>query len=285
LGSEGKIVEIGTLYICPTPIGNLEDITIRTINTLKSVDLIAAEDTRHTLKLLNHFEIKKPLFSYHEHNKIEKGPVLIDKLLSGVNIAQVSDAGMPGISDPGEDLIALAIEAGIEVVGLPGASASVLALIVSGLPTRRFVFEGFLPKKKQERKERLEFLKKEQRTLIFYEAPHRLKTFLKEVYKVFGDRNITLCRELTKTYEEKLRLTLKTAIEYYDEIDPRGEYVIVLEGTSEVYEEKNPVDDLSIVEAVKYHMESGISKKEAIKKVAKSRSLSKNEVYQEVLDL
>lgn len=278
-------MKIGTLYICPTPIGNLEDITIRTINTLKSVDLIAAEDTRHTLKLLNHFEIKKPLFSYHEHNKIEKGPQLIEKLLSGMDIAQVSDAGMPGISDPGEDLIALAIESGIEVIGLPGASASVLALIVSGLPTRRFVFEGFLPKKKQERKERLEMLKKEERTLIFYEAPHRLKAFLKEVYKEFGDRRITLCRELTKTYEEKLRLTLKEAIDYYDETAPRGEYVIVLEGTNEIFEEKNPTDDLSIADAVKYYIGEGLSKKDATKKVAKDRNLSKNEVYQEVLSL
>jgi len=278
-------MEIGTLYICPTPIGNLDDITIRTLNILKEVDLIAAEDTRHTVRLLNHFEIKKPLFSYHEHNKIEKGPVLINRLLQGENIALVSDAGMPGISDPGEDLIRLAIESEIEVVGLPGASASVLALIVSGLPTGQFVFEGFLPKKKTDRKNRLEFLNKEQRTLIFYEAPHRLKAFLKETHGAMGDRRVALCRELTKKYEEKLRMTLSQAIDYYEENQPRGEYVIIMEGNSIEICDENPTENLSIVESVQYYMDQDLSKKDAIKKVAKERKVNKNEIYQEVLDL
>lgn len=278
-------MEIGTLYICPTPIGNLEDITLRTLKVLKEVDLIAAEDTRHSVRLLNYFEIKKPLFSYHEHNKEDKGPILIDKLLAGQNVALVSDAGMPGISDPGEDLIRLAIESAIEVVGLPGASASVLALVVSGLPTNQFVFEGFLPKKKSDRKKRLEFLIKEQRTLIFYEAPHRLKLFLKETFAALGNRRVTLCRELTKTYEEKLRMTLEEAVTYYETTQPRGEFVIVMEGNLEEIVEISPTENLTIPESVEYYLNEGLSKKDAIKKVAKELNVNKNEVYKEVLEL
>lgn len=275
----------GTLYICPTPIGNLEDITYRTIRILNEVDLIAAEDTRHTLKLLNHFEIKKPLISYHEHNKMGKGPVLIDKLNQGQSIALVSDAGMPGISDPGEDIIKLAIEEGIDVVGLPGPSASILALVISGLPTKRFVFEGFLPAKKKDKEAKWVELQSETRTIIMYESPHHLKKYLKELENHLGNRKIALCRELTKTYEEIFRGTVETAIAYYEEHDPRGEYVIIIEGGQVQAAQEMDFEERTIPEWVTYFMAEGLDKKEAVKKTAKQFGLSKNEVYMETLDM
>lgn len=275
----------GTLYICPTPIGNLEDITYRTIRILNEVDLIAAEDTRHTLKLLNHFEIKKPLISYHEHNKMGKGPVLIDKLNQGQSIALVSDAGMPGISDPGEDIIKLAIEEGIDVVGLPGPSASILALVISGLPTKRFVFEGFLPAKKKDKEAKWVELQSETRTIIMYESPHHLKKYLKELENHLGNRKIALCRELTKTYEEIFRGTVETAIAYYEEHDPRGEYVIIIEGGQVQVAQDMDFEERTIPEWVTYFMAEGLDKKEAVKKTAKQLGLSKNEVYMETLDM
>lgn len=275
----------GILYICPTPIGNLEDITYRTIRILNEVDLIAAEDTRHTLKLLNHFEIKKPLISYHEHNKMGKGPVLIDKLNQGQSIALVSDAGMPGISDPGEDIIKLAIEEGIDVVGLPGPSASILALVISGLPTKRFVFEGFLPAKKKDKEAKWVELQSETRTIIMYESPHHLKKYLKELENHLGNRKIALCRELTKTYEEIFRGTVETAIAYYEEHDPRGEYVIIIEGGQVQAAQEMDFEERTIPEWVTYFMAEGLDKKEAVKKTAKQLGLSKNEVYMETLDM
>lgn len=276
----------GILYICPTPIGNLEDITFRTVRILKEVDLIAAEDTRHTLKLLNHFDIKKPLISYHEHNKMGKGPVIIEKLHRGESVALVSDAGMPGISDPGEDIIRLAIEEGIQVVGLPGPSAGILALVISGLSTKSFIFEGFLPSKKKDKISKLEELAKEHRTIIMYESPHRLKKYLKELESYLGNRKIALCRELTKTYEEIFRGTVASAIEHYEVHDPRGEYVIIIEGIEkEISENIIPNENLSIKERVMAYIDMGIDKKEAIKKVAKESNLSKNDVYMETLEI
>lgn len=280
--------EVGKLYICPTPIGNLDDITIRTLNTLKEVDLIAAEDTRHTIKLLNHFDIKKPLTSYHEHNKKDKGDVLIDKLLEGENIALVSDAGMPGISDPGEDIIKMAIYQNIEVDVLPGATASILALILSGLPTDKFVFEGFLSSQSSERKKRLEELKTEYRTMILYESPHRLKNMLKDTLELLGNRKIAVARELTKKYQEVFRGNIEEAIDKFNNEDPRGEFVIVIEGISkENLEdiEENLWQDMSIKEHILTFMEKGFTKKDSIKKVAKERGIPKREVYKESLDI
>jgi 16S rRNA (cytidine1402-2'-O)-methyltransferase len=218
----------GTIYLVATPIGNLGDITIRAIDTLKSVDLIAAEDTRHTLQLLNHFEIRKPLVSYHEHNKKESGQKIIEEVLGGKNVAVVTDAGTPGISDPGEDLVKLAIENEIPVYLMPGPSAAIYGLVISGMSTSRFVFEGFLPALSKPRRERLQFLKDEERTIIFYEAPHRLIKTLSELELNFGNRKIALCRELTKKYEEIERMDIKSAVERYKEKKPAGEYVIVL---------------------------------------------------------
>lgn len=272
----------GTLYLVATPIGNLEDITFRAINTLKEVDFIAAEDTRQTLKLLNHFEIKKPLLSYHEHNKYEAGPKIIERILKGESVALVTDAGTPGVSDPGEDLVKLAIENYINVVHIPGASAFLYALVVSGLSTEKFVFEGFLNRESKQRRERLEFLKNETRTIIFYEAPHRLIKTLNDLYENFGDRKIALCRELTKRYEEITRCTLSEAIKIYEEKEPKGEYVLVLEGKSkeEIEEEKRQeFQDIDIAEHIQKYIDEGLSKKDAIKKVAKERGLKKSEVY------
>lgn len=279
---------IGKLYLCPTPIGNLDDITFRTLKTLKTVDLIAAEDTRHTIKLLNYFEIKKPLTSYHEHNKIEKGKILIDKIIDGDNIALVTDAGMPAISDPGEDLVKLAIEENIEIVALPGATAFVLALVVSGFSTRRFIYEGFLSSNKKARREELEVFKSETRTVILYESPHRLKDLLKDIETVLGDRELSISREITKKYEEVFRGNVKECIEKFTEQDPRGEFIVVLKGVSREKiedEKKEKWQELSIREHIIVCMENGLSKKEAIKKVSKDRTLPKNEVYQEALDL
>lgn len=274
----------GKLYICPTPIGNLEDITIRTLKVLESVDLIAAEDTRHSLRLLNHFEIKKPLTSYHQHNKLEKGPQLIDKVLGGENLALISDAGMPGISDPGEELIALAIESGVEVVGLPGPTASTLALVVSGLSTEKFVFEGFLPSKKGERRQALESLKTETRTMILYESPHRIRKVLEDIDEIYGDRRMSLSRELTKKYEEINRGSAKDILNMYGDREIRGEIVLVIEGSSEIPEVEELSDD-GIRGEIRRYIEKGFSKKDAVKAVAKERKIPKNKVYQESLDI
>lgn len=276
----------GTLYICPTPIGNLEDITLRVLNTLKKVDLIAAEDTRHTIKLLNHYDIKKPLTSYHEHNVKEKGKVLIDKLLNGENIALVSDAGTPGISDPGEDLIKLAIHNEINMVALPGPTASILALILSGLSTDKFVFEGFLSSKKKERKDRLSKLKGEERTIIIYESPHRLKALLSDMEEILGDRQIAIARELTKKYEEVFRGTVRQAKEKFNREGVRGEFVVVVEGISlEENVGKELWKDISIKEHIILYIDQGLSKKEAVKRVAKERKMPKSEVYKESIDI
>lgn len=273
----------GTLFVCPTPIGNLEDITLRTIKVFKKVDIIAAEDTRHTIKLLNHYEIKKTLTSYHEHNKCEKGPVIVEKLINGQNVALVSDAGMPGISDPGEDLIGLAIAKDIKVVALPGATASITALVLSGFPTEKFVFEGFLPSKRKERISELKRLSTESRTMIFYESPHRLLYFLKDMKDVFGNRNISISRELTKIYEETFRGTIKEGIEAFED-NRRGEFVIIVEGR-EVEEEVNSFTELSILEHIRAYMEEGLTKKDAVKVVASDRNLPKNVVYKESINL
>lgn len=278
----------GSIYLVATPIGNLEDITLRAVNILKSVDLIAAEDTRNTLKLLNHFNIKKPLISYHEHNKIESGQKIIQRALGGENIALVTDAGTPGISDPGEGLVKLAIENDIPVYLIPGPAALIYGLVVSGLSTSRFVFEGFLPTDKKGRKNRLENLLNEERTIIFYEAPHKLLRTLEDLYNFFGDRNIALCRELTKKYEEIIRCRLSEALELYKEKKPLGEFVLVLEGKSKEERDKERIkefENISIEEHIKMYIDEGLSKKDAIKKVAKERNLSKSEVYKYSIDL
>jgi len=278
----------GQIYLVSTPIGNLGDITLRALEVLKEVDFIAAEDTRQTLKLLNHFGIKKPLISYHEHNKYESGEKIIKRVLEGENMALVTDAGTPGISDPGEALVKMAIEKDIKVSLIPGPTAFVYGLVVSGLNTSRFVFEGFLPVDKKGRKERLNALLNEERTIIFYEAPHKLIRTLEDLYKTFGDRRIAICRELTKKYEEIIRCTLSEAIEIFKEKKPLGEFVLVLEGLSKEEAKKRQEESLkeiSIEEQVKLYMEDGLSKMDAIKKVAKERGLSKSEVYRRVLDL
>lgn len=226
------VAKTGTLYMCATPIGNLEDMTFRAVRILQEVDLIAAEDTRNSIRLLQHFDIHTPMTSYHEYNKIEKGRSLVGRLLSGQNIALITDAGMPGISDPGEELVRMCLEANIPVTAIPGACACVTALTISGLSTRRFCFEAFLPSDKKERKQILLGLKEETRTTVLYEAPHRLKKTLKELYETLGDRKIALCRELTKKYETVLSMTLTEALAYYEQKEPRGEYVLILEGRS-----------------------------------------------------
>lgn len=276
----------GTLYLCATPIGNLEDITFRVVRTLKEADLIAAEDTRNTIKLLNHFEIKTPMTSYHEYNKVDKAAFLVDKLLSGTNIALVTDAGTPGISDPGEEIVRQAHAAGVPVTSLPGACACITALTLSGLSTRRFSFEAFLPPDKKERRKILEQLKTETRTTILYEAPHHLKATLTELYDALGDRSITLCRELTKIHETVQLMTLSSAISYYDSHSPKGEYVLVLEGKSqkELEEEAQSVwESISIPDHMERYLSQGMSKKEAMKKVATDRGVSKRDIYQSLL--
>ena len=276
----------GILYLVATPIGNLEDITLRAIRTLKEVDLIAAEDTRQTVKLLNHFDIKKPMVSYYEHNKVEKGNYLVEQLLQGKNIALVSDAGSPGISDPGEDLVKLAIANDIEVTMTPGPVAAVTGLVLSGLPTGRFVFEGFLPMNKRARKDRIISLKKEVRTIILYEAPHKLLYTLKDLYEVLGDRNLVIARELTKRFEQVLRCTVAEAIELYESSSPKGEFVLILEGISEneIFEEEiGKWKDVSLEEHFNMYIKKGLDRKEAIKKVAEDRGLSKREVYNNLL--
>ena len=275
----------GKLYICPTPIGNLEDMTYRTIRILNEVDLIAAEDTRHSIKLLNHFEISKPLTSYHEHNKDSKGGYLINKLLEGENIALISDAGMPGISDPGEDIIKQAIEHNIDIEVLPGATASITALVGSGLETAKFAFEGFLDRDKKVRRNQLEELKEERRTIIFYESPHRLKDTLKDMLKVLGNRRIAVNREITKKYQEIIREDIETVINIFNEKEVKGEFVLIVEGFKGEKTVQNSYEDLTEREYVITLMETGMDKKDAIKTVCKDRKLKKDVVYKQVLDL
>ncbi len=276
----------GKLYLCATPIGNLEDITFRVIRTLQEVDLIAAEDTRNSIKLLNHFEIKTPMTSYHEYNKIEKGRKLVEKLQEGVNIALITDAGTPGISDPGEELVKMCYEAGIEVTSLPGPAACITALTLSGLPTRRFAFEAFLPSDKKERQAVLKELVDETRTIILYEAPHRLIKTLQELLDNLGNRRITICRELTKKHETAFATTLEEAISYYEANEPKGECVLVLEGRSREelrQEEVAKWEEMTIEEHMDYYLNQGIQKKEAMKMVAKDRGVSKRDIYQNLL--
>lgn len=272
-------MKAGKLYICPTPIGNLEDITIRVLNVLKEVDLIAAEDTRNSLKLLNHYEIKKPLTSYHKYNINEKSRYLIDRIKEGENIALISDAGMPGISDPGEELIKLAIEEGVDLVGLPGASASITALVVSGLSTEKFVFEGFLSSKNSQRKKELEGLKKEERSLIFYESPHRLIKTLEDMLNIFGNRKLAVARELTKYYEEVFRGSIEEGLASFGNRDVKGEIVIVVEGADQVEEEVDIKAELIKL------IDQGLSKKEAVKRLSHEKNLSKNLVYKKSLEI
>lgn len=276
----------GKLYLCATPIGNLEDMTLRVLRTLKEVDLIAAEDTRNSIKLLNHFEIKTPMTSYHEYNRIEKAHYLIGQMQQGKNIALITDAGTPGISDPGEDLVRLCYEAGVEVTSLPGACACVTALTLSGLSTRRFCFEAFLPTEKKEKQAVLEELKDETRTMILYEAPHRLVRTLEELQQVLGNRRATICRELTKKHETAFATTLEEALEHYRETQPKGECVIVLEGKSrkeQKAEEQRQWEAMSVEEHMEYYTAKGVDKKEAMKKVAKDRGVSKRDIYQALL--
>ncbi|MBR6696654.1 MAG: 16S rRNA (cytidine(1402)-2'-O)-methyltransferase [Lachnospiraceae bacterium] len=276
-------MSFGELFLCATPIGNLEDITIRVLNKLKEVDLIAAEDTRHSIKLLNHYEIKTPMTSYHEFNKIDKAKYLVEKLKEGLNIAVITDAGTPGISDPGEELVKQCYEAGIKVTSLPGPAACVTALTISGKATRRFAFEAFLPSDKKERREILSELTNETRTIILYEAPHRLLKTLQELLEYLGEeRAISVCKELTKKHEDVNRLTLKEAIDYYEINEPKGEYVLVLEGKSRTElskEEHEKWENIGIEEHFKLYIEKGIDEKEAMKMVAKDRGISKRDVY------
>lgn len=278
----------GTLYLCATPIGNLEDITFRVLKTLEEVDLIAAEDTRHTIKLLNHFNIKTPMTSYHEFNKVEKAKYLVEQLNAGVNIALVTDAGTPGISDPGEELVRFSHEAGITVTSLPGPAACITALTLSGLSTRRFCFEAFLPTDKKEKKAILEELKTETRTTILYEAPHRLLKTLQELYEALGNRKATICRELTKKYETVFLTTLEEAILYYNANEPKGECVIVLEGANRedlLQEQRSAWEDMQLTDHLQLYMDQGQSKKEAMKQVAADRGVSKRDIYQMLLEI
>lgn len=273
----------GILYLCATPIGNLEDITYRVLRTLKEVDLIAAEDTRNSIKLLNHFGISTPMTSYHEFNKIEKAYQLVAKLKEGKNIALITDAGTPGISDPGEDIVRICYEEGIEVTSLPGAAACITALTMSGRPTRRFAFEAFLPKDKKERAAVLEELKNETRTIILYEAPHHLLKTVKELLEALGDRELTVCRELTKKHEEKIQTTFSALLSYYEEKEPRGEYVLVICGKNRediVKEQQASWEEMSIEAHMEHYESQGIDHKEAMKLVAKDRGVSKRDIYQ-----
>ena len=277
----------GTLYLCATPIGNLEDITYRVLRTLKEVDLIAAEDTRNSIRLLNHFEIKTPMTSYHEYNKIDKAYQLVAKMREGKNIALITDAGTPGISDPGEDIVRICYEEGIPVTSLPGAAACITALTMSGLPTRRFAFEAFLPKDKKEHQAVLEELKTETRTIIIYEAPHHLVRTLQELSDALGgDRRLTVCRELTKRHEEKMQTTFADSLAYYEVNEPRGEYVLIIAGRSREEmkkEEQAGWEALSLEEHMAHYESQGIDRKEAMKRVAKDRGVSKRDIYQALL--
>lgn len=273
----------GTLFLCATPIGNLGDMTPRVVETLQNVDVIAAEDTRNSIKLLNHFEIHTPMTSYHEYNKVEKAKQLVGQLLNGQDIALITDAGTPAISDPGEVLVQMCYENGVAVTSLPGPAACITALTLSGLSTRRFCFEGFLPADKKERRTVLEELERESRTMILYEAPHHLVKTLEELYGVLGERRITLCRELTKRFETVLPTTLEKALEYYKTEEPRGEYVLVLEGKSLEEKRREAIavwEDMSIEEHMAYYENQGIDNKTAMKQVAKDRGVGKRDIYQ-----
>ncbi|MSS64812.1 16S rRNA (cytidine(1402)-2'-O)-methyltransferase [Velocimicrobium porci] len=276
----------GKLYLCATPIGNLEDITFRVLRTLKEVDLIAAEDTRHSIKLLNHFDIKTPMTSYHEFNKYDKAKYLVEQLQNGISIALITDAGTPGISDPGEELVRQAYEAGIEVTSLPGPAACITALTLSGLSTRRFAFEAFLSQDKKEKQRILSQLRNETRTIIIYEAPHRLLRTLKELLEVLGNRKMTLLRELTKSHETVFQSTIEEIIEYYGDKEPKGECVLVIDGKSEKElekEQKAQWETISLEEHMKLYLQKGMSKKDAMKAVAGDLGISKREVYQRLL--
>ncbi|MBQ2642604.1 MAG: 16S rRNA (cytidine(1402)-2'-O)-methyltransferase [Eubacterium sp.] len=276
----------GKLYLCATPIGNLEDITFRVVRTLKKVDIIGAEDTRNSIKLLNHFEIDTPMTSYHEFNKYDKAKELVEMMQEGKNVALITDAGTPGISDPGEELVKQCYEAGIEVTSLPGPAAVVTALTMSALPTRRFCFEGFLPKDKKERQRVLESLKNETRTIVIYEAPHRLVKTLELLEETLGDRKVSICREMTKKFEEVKRTTLSEAREYYSENEPKGEFVLVIEGRDlqEIKEEEIAKwEEMSIEDHVQMYIDKGNDKKQAMKLAAKDRGISKREIYKELI--
>ena len=272
----------GTLYLCATPIGNLEDMTFRAVRVLREADLIAAEDTRNSLKLLNHFDIQTPMTSYHEYNKYDKGRKLVEKLLEGKDVALITDAGTPGISDPGEELVSMCHEAGITVTAVPGAAACITALTISGLPTRRFAFEAFLPSDKKEREAVLDALEKEQRTIVLYEAPHRLVKTLKLLTERLGERRVSVCRELTKRHETVYRSTLPAAAAHYEETPPKGECVIVVQGLTRreaEEEERQRWMDMSIEEHMEYYLSQGLDKKEAMKRTAKDRGVQKREIY------
>jgi len=276
----------GKLFLCATPIGNLEDITLRVLRTLKEVDLIAAEDTRNSIKLLNYFNIKTPMTSYHEYNKIEKAHHLVEQMHQGKNVALVTDAGTPGISDPGEELVRICYEEGVEVTSLPGASACILALTLSGLKSRRFCFEAFLPADKKEKQDILQELKNETRTIIVYEAPHRLLRTLEELLDTLGNRRVTVCRELTKKYETAFLTTFEEAIAYYKMQEPKGECVLVIEGRDRFemkQEEQRLWQEITIQEHMDHYLATGMERKEAMKCVAKDRGISKRDVYQALL--
>lgn len=272
----------GTLYLCATPIGNLGDMTPRVVETLRAVDVIAAEDTRNSIRLLNHFDIHTPMTSYHEYNKVEKARNLVDKLLAGQNMALITDAGTPAISDPGEVLVKLCQENSVPVTSLPGPAACITALTLSGLPTRRFCFEGFLPSEKKERREVLEELVQESRTIILYEAPHHLVRTLEELYETLGDRDVTLCRELTKKFESVMPTTLDKALEYYKDQEPKGEYVLVIRGRSREDKRREEIsawESMSIEEHMAFYQGQGLDSKTAMKQVAKDRGVGKREIY------
>lgn len=277
----------GTLYLCATPIGNLEDMTFRAVRVLKEADLIATEDTRNSIRLLNHFDIHTPMTSYHEYNRIEKGYHLVSLLLEGKNIALITDAGTPGISDPGEDLVRMCRDAGIPVTSVPGACACVNALIISGRPTRRFCFEAFLPADKKDRRRVLQEIQEETRTTVIYEAPHRLRKTLQELLEVLGDRRLSICRELTKKFETVMETTLEDAVRFYGEQEPRGEYVLVLEGRSHASideEERSRFENMSVQEHVEMYEEQGLNRKDAMKQAAKDRGVSKRDIYRSLLE-
>ena len=277
----------GTLYLCATPIGNLEDMTFRAVRVLKEADLIAAEDTRNSIRLLNHFDIHTPMTSYHEYNRIEKGHHLVSLLLEGKNIALITDAGTPGISDPGEDLVRMCRDAGIPVTSVPGACACVNALIISGRPTRRFCFEAFLPADKKDRRRVIQEIQEETRTTVIYEAPHRLRKTLQELLEVLGDRRLSICRELTKKFETVMETTLEDAVRFYGEQEPRGEYVLVLEGRSHASideEERSRFENMSVQEHVEMYEEQGLNRKDAMKQAAKDRGVSKRDIYRSLLE-
>ncbi len=277
----------GKLYLCATPIGNLGDITLRVLDALREADLIAAEDTRDSIRLLNHYDIKTPMTSYHEHNRIEKARALIREMQGGKNVALITDAGTPGISDPGEDLVRMCYEEGIEVTALPGAAACVTALTISGLPAGRFSFEAFLPRDKKERAAVLDDMRDDTRTLVVYEAPHHLVGTLRDLLEVLGDRKVSVCRELTKIHETVLRTTLSEAVAHYEEEEPRGEFVIVIEGRSReelIQREQEKWESLTPEEHMAYYTSRGMEKKDAMKQVAKDRGVPKREIYQQLLE-